>query len=70
MVEDVDGDLLLGGQELAHRVVEVRLDDLLRPTEVGERLRPQLERAEFPLALPQPLHHELQVRRLDVPVGG
>ena len=44
-------------------------DDGARAADRTERREPQLARAGLPLALPQPLEHELEVRRLHAGVG-
>ena len=41
------------------------LDDPARATELRERLRAQDGRAASALLLPDPLHHQLEIRRLD-----
>ena len=63
--KQVGGDGLLGGGELAERLEQVVLDDLLR---AAERLEPgQVERvrAGRDRRAPEPLEHELEERRLD-----
>ena len=44
-------------------------DDGPRAADRAERRETQLARALLPLALPQPLEHELEIRRLDAGVG-
>ena len=64
VVEDPRGDVLLRRRQLGHRAFEVLLDDVLRATEALERLHATLG-ARRPLLVPEPLHDELEVRRLD-----
>ena len=56
---------LLRVRQLAHGALEVLLDDALRAAQPLERLDPQDVRARRPLVLPEPLHDDLEVRRLD-----
>ena len=65
VVEEPRGDVLLLGGELGHRALEMLLDDVLRAPEALERLEPKDVGAGRALLLPQPLHDELEVRRLD-----
>ena len=68
VAEEVGGRGLLAGGELAERLEQVVLDDLLR---AAERLQPgQVERVRAGLdrRAPEPLQHELEEGRLD-PAG-
>ena len=53
------------GVNVRHRALEVGRDDLGCAAEALERGRPQRGGALLPLHLPEPFHHELEVRRLD-----
>ena len=52
-------------RQLRHRALEMLLDDVLRTAETLERLGPQHVGARGALLVPEPLHDELEVRRLD-----
>ena len=68
VAEEVRGRGLLSGGELAERLEQVVLDDLLR---AAERLQPgevERVRAGRDRLAPEPLQHELEERRLD-PAG-
>ena len=47
------------------RALEMLLDDPLGAAELGERRARRTSRASLALDLPEPLHHELEIRRLD-----
>ena len=65
-MEEPRDELPLGLVETTERALEVLLDDPARATEVlREGLRAQNIRAASALLLPDPLHHELEIRRLD-----
>ena len=59
------GDVLLVGRQLGQRAVDVVADDLLGAAEPAQGPEPERARAGAPLLVPQPLHDELEVRRLD-----
>ncbi len=69
MVEEPRGNVLLLGGELRHRAFEVLLDDVLGTAERVERLGAQGSRTRRPLLVPEALHDELEVRRLDARAG-
>ena len=51
--------------ERAKRALQMRPQDPARASELVQRRAPEEIRTTFPLRLPEPLHHELQVGRLD-----
>ncbi len=55
----------LARRQGSQRSLEVRADDRPCAAELLERRTPQHGRARRPLDLPQPLQHELEIRRLD-----
>ena len=61
--------LLLSERQGIERSADVLTDDGTRAADRAERREPQLARARLSLALPQPLEHELEVRRLDAALG-
>ena len=65
VVEEPGCDVLLVLGELRHRAFEMLFDDVLRTPETLERRSAQLAGARSALLLPDALHHELEVRRLD-----
>ena len=65
MVEDARRNLPLVGRQRLDRPLEVIRDDLPRAAERVERLRAQRRRPGSPLDVPEPLHDELEIRRLD-----
>ena len=65
VVEEPGGDVLLGRRQLGHGSLEVLLHDVLGAAEPIERLDPHSARPAGALLVPQALHHELEVRRLD-----
>ena len=69
VVEDARGLVALGRPERAQRPLEVLGDDPLGAAESRERREAERRRACRPLLLPEALHDELEVRRLDPPVG-
>ena len=54
--------------QLVDSAVEIRADDGFRATQGSERLRAQHVRSCPSLFVPDPLEHELEVRRLDPPL--
>ena len=58
-------DVAVVGGEAGERPLEVLLDDALGAAELLERREPEHVRAPLPLDVPDPLEHELEVRRLD-----
>ena len=62
--QQVGGHLLLRGREGVHRTLQVGGDDLLCATQLLERGGPEHARPVTALDLPDPLHHELEIRRL------
>jgi hypothetical protein len=64
MVEEARCDVLLLVRELGHGALEVLLDDVLRASELLESVRAQRAGAGRPLLVPDPLHDELEIRRL------
>ena len=65
VVEQPRGDVLLLRRQLGQRALQMLVDDVPGATEALERLDPQGVRAGRALLVPQPLHHELEIRRLD-----
>ena len=65
VLEERCRDVLLPGRQRLDRPLEVVRHDLCCASEPGERRGPERRRATRALDVPQPLHHELQVRRLD-----
>ena len=65
MVEHSSRDVLLRPGQCREGAVDVVVDDLLRPAEPAERLDAEPRRACRPFLVPEPLHHELEIRRLD-----
>jgi hypothetical protein len=65
VVEDARSDVLLRSGQLSHRSLEVLLHDALSATEPRKRFGAQHARTPRVLLLPDSLHDELQVRRLD-----
>ena len=65
VVEHRGGDVLLCRLQAPERPLEMRSHDRLGPAQLPERCEAENGRASFALDLPQPLEHELQVRRLD-----
>ena len=65
LAEQVGCDSLLLGRQYSHRALEVVGHDLRSAAEPLERGGAQDLRALIPLDVPEPLHHELQVRSLD-----
>ena len=63
--EDVGGDVPLVGRQLGHSPLQVGLHDRLCSAELPERVEPQSLRALLMFLVPDPFHHELQVRRFD-----
>ena len=73
MVEHARCDVALVRRQRLHRLAQVRSDDRLRTAELVERLAPQNAGASTLLRVPEPLHDELEIRRLDgagLPLGG
>ena len=62
VVEEPRSDVALRGRQRLDRALEVIGDDLARTTELVERRGAQRRRAARALDVPEPLHHELQVR--------
>ena len=69
MVEEPRDEIALARRRARERPLEVLLDDLLCAAELGERRGAQHVRAALALDLPEPLQHELEVRRLDPPLA-
>ena len=65
MVEEPCCEVFLVAREFGHRSFEMLLDDALRASESRERRRAKCLRALGRLLVPDALHHELEVRRLD-----
>ena len=65
VVEEACRDVLLLRRQLGERPLQVLLDDVLCAAEPLERLHAQRCRSREPLLVPQALHHELEVGRLD-----
>ena len=65
MVEHAGSDVLFRRAQGGHRPFEMILDDVLRSAECCECRQPEHVRMSLALDLPQPLQHELQIRRLD-----
>src|SRR5204863_4466348 len=65
VVEHRRGDVLLFRLQPAESPLEMRPDDRLRAAELVERRQAENGRSPLALDLPEPLQHELQVRRLD-----
>src|SRR5262245_26434760 len=65
MAEDIRCGVSLRRREGCQGSLEVALDDRLSPTEPAKGRQPQHPRAALALDLPDSLHHELEVRRLD-----
>ena len=65
VVEEPRRDVLLLRRELRERTLEVLLDDVARASQPGERRGAERVRSRRALLVPEPLHHELEVRRLD-----
>ena len=65
MLEDAIRDVLLALVEDRERAVEVLPNDLAGSPELRKRRGPKLIRPAFGLDLPEPLHHQLQIGRLD-----
>src|SRR5207237_6918571 len=68
VVEHPRGLVALRRRKRRHRALEVLGDDPLGTAEAGERREPKRGRAGRPLLLPEALHDELEVGRLD-PAG-
>ena len=65
VVEEARRDLALLGRQRVDRSLQVIGDDLAGAAERIERLGPQRRRSRAALDVPEALHHELEVRRLD-----
>ena len=65
MVEEPRCDVLLAGGQLSHGAFEMLFDDLLGSAQAIERLDAKAIGAGGALFLPQTLHDELEIRRLD-----
>ena len=65
MVEHSSRDVLLRPGQFRESAVDVVVDDLLGPAEPAERLDPEPLRSCRPFLVPEPLHHELEIGRLD-----
>ena len=64
-MEEPCDDLPIDLVQARERAFEMLLDDPARTTQLGQRRRVEDERPPPALHLPEPLHHQLQVRRLD-----
>ena len=65
-VREQHGDpAALGGIQPGERALDVLLDDQRRAAELPQRLPPQHDRPRRALRLPEPLEHELEIRRFD-----
>ena len=67
MVEQPGRDVLLARREARQSQLDVLAYDLLRAAEPGQRREAQGPRPVLSFGIPEAAHHELQIRRLDVP---
>ena len=65
VVEEPRGEIAVACRRGPRAPLEMLLDDLLGAAELRERRGAQDVRAALALDLPEPLQHELQIRRLD-----
>ena len=65
VVEHGCGNVLVCRREAPERPLEMRPHDRVGPSQLAERREAENGRAPLALDLPQPLEHELQVRRFD-----
>ena len=64
LVEEPCDELPIRLVETCERALEVLLDDSAGTTQVRQGFRAQNQGAATALDLPEPLHHELEIRRL------
>ena len=69
LADDSRSRLLLRERQPLERPLDVLADDGARAADLAERREPKLARARLPLALPETLEDELEVRSLDAGVG-